>query len=70
MRELDSDVATVGELQPIEDLRGGTTCPELRRLRDAVREVAPPLAEDRRQDQDVAAVLERLRSGALPLGRW
>jgi hypothetical protein len=28
------------------------------------------VAEDRRQDLDVAGVLERLRSGALPLGRW
>lgn len=51
-----------------QDLRGGSTSPALQALRDAVREVAPAVAEDRRQDRDIAAVLERLRSGALPLG--
>jgi histidine ammonia-lyase/phenylalanine ammonia-lyase len=53
-----------------QDLRGGSTSPALRALHAAVREVAPPVAEDRRQDFDVAAVLERLRGGALPLGPW
>ncbi len=53
-----------------QDLRGGTPSPALRALRDAVRAVAPSVAEDRRQDRDVAAVLEQLRAGALPLGPW
>jgi histidine ammonia-lyase len=70
--DLTETVAVISLLAACQaqDLRGGTTSPELRRLRDAVREVAPPVTEDRRQDRDVAAILERLRSGALPLGPW
>jgi histidine ammonia-lyase len=39
-----------------------------RALRRAVREVIPMLDADRRQDLDIARILEVLRSGALPIG--
>jgi histidine ammonia-lyase len=70
--DLSETVAVIALLAACQgqDLRGGTTAPRLRALRDAVREVAPAVTEDRRQDLDVAAVLERLRGGALPLGPW
>jgi histidine ammonia-lyase len=38
------------------------------RLRDAVRKAVPMVVEDRRQDHDIARVLELLRDRALPLG--
>ena len=43
--------------------------PRARVLRDAVRKAVPHLAADRRQDLDIARVLELWRGGALPAGR-
>jgi histidine ammonia-lyase len=70
--DLTETVAAIALLAACQaqDLRDGTAAPRLRELRDAVREVAPPVLADRRQDRDVEAVLASLRRGRLPLGAW
>jgi histidine ammonia-lyase len=51
------------------DLRGSRSGSRRgRSLRDAVRKEVPPLAEDRRQDQDIERVLALYRSAMLPIG--
>jgi len=50
-------------------LRGGGSVPEaVARLHQAVRRAVPMLDSDRRQDGDIAAVLELLRTDVLPIG--
>jgi histidine ammonia-lyase len=69
--ELTETVATIGLLAVCQalDLRnGGNQLPTPLALRAAVRKVAEPVTEDRRQDHDIARVLELLRDGSLPLG--
>ena len=70
--DLAEQVAAIAVLAgcQAQDLRGGTPSPALRALRDAVREFAPAVDEDRRQDRDIATLIERLRAGRLPLGAW
>lgn len=51
------------------DLRGTEQCGARSRLmRDAIRAVAPFNDADRRQDVDIARVLELMRGGGLPVG--
>jgi len=69
--ELSETVAVIGLLAGCQalDLRdGGSQLPRLLALRDGVRKAVPTLHADRRQDLDIARVLELLRDDALPLG--
>jgi histidine ammonia-lyase len=51
------------------DLRGPATCtPGSQRLHAAVRRLVPRNDADRRQDVDIATILEQHRAGALPVG--
>jgi histidine ammonia-lyase len=50
------------------DLRGGPSHPRARALHGAVRAVAAHNDADRRQDGDIARVLDLHRAGALPAG--
>ena len=51
------------------DLRGPATCTEgSRRMHAAVRKLVGRVAADRRQDVDIARILESHRSGTLPTG--
>ncbi|HYB99550.1 MAG TPA: aromatic amino acid ammonia-lyase [Candidatus Limnocylindrales bacterium] len=62
-------IVLLGACQAV-DLRleeGGRIPEPLMRLHEAVRERVPALAGDRRQDRDIAEVLELLRADALPL---
>jgi histidine ammonia-lyase len=53
------------------DLRdGGSQLARPLALREAVRKVAGGVREDRRQDLDIARVLELLRDGSLPIGGY
>jgi histidine ammonia-lyase len=47
---------------------GAPVSPRSRALRDALRKAVPSLREDRRQDLDIARVLELWRMDALPVG--
>jgi histidine ammonia-lyase len=50
------------------DLRGSDACsPGSAALREAVRAEVPMLSVDRRQDRDIARVIELHRAGALPV---
>jgi histidine ammonia-lyase len=66
--DLSENVAAIGLLAACQalDLRGGCGARRARALRDAVRKEVPMLVEDRRQDVDIARVLDLLREGALP----
>lgn len=69
--ELTETVASIVLLAVCQavDLRGRAS--ELkcsREMRDAVRKAVPMVDEDRRQDLDIARVLELYRSGSLPVG--
>jgi histidine ammonia-lyase len=69
--DLTETVAAIALLAACQalDLRGnGHGGRNGRALRDAVRKQIPMVAEDRRQDRDIAAVLGLLREGALPIG--
>ncbi|HXC50671.1 MAG TPA: aromatic amino acid ammonia-lyase [Candidatus Limnocylindrales bacterium] len=70
--ELAETVATITLLAACQavDLRmrsGGSVPEAVATLHDAVRRRVPPLEQDRRQDGDIAAVLELLRSDGLPI---
>jgi histidine ammonia-lyase len=66
--DLSENVAAIGLLAACQglDLRGGGGASRARAVRDAVRKEVPMLVEDRRQDGDIARVLDLLREGALP----
>jgi histidine ammonia-lyase len=68
--ELTETVAAIVLLAGCQalDLRGGATHCRSRALLDAVRKEVPKLRADRRQDLDIARVLDGLRGRALPLG--
>jgi len=71
--ELSETVAAIALLAGCQalDLRDGAS--QLRAplaLREAVRKVAETVTEDRRQDLDIARVLDLLRDGSLPLGAY
>jgi histidine ammonia-lyase len=71
--ELTETVAVIVLLASCQalDLReGGSQLARPLALREAVRKVAGGVDEDRRQDIDIARVLERLRDGSLPVGRY
>ena len=69
--ELTETVAAIQLLAACQalDLRdGGSGARRLLAAREAVRKAVPMLTEDRRQDHDIARVLELLGDGSLPLG--
>ena len=69
--ELSETVAAIVLLAVCQalDLRGDESgSRRARALRDAVRKQVSMVTEDRRQDLDIAAVLELHREGALPIG--
>jgi len=69
--ELTETVAVIELLALCQavDLRGPETCrSRSRQLHRAVRAMVPRNDADRRQDVDIARVLESLRAGALPFG--
>jgi histidine ammonia-lyase len=69
--ELTETVAAIHTLALCQavDLRDGEGCgPRSLAMRDAVRARVPRLEADRRQDGDIHAVLELLRTDALPIG--
>jgi len=71
--ELTETVAVIALLAACQalDLRdGGSQLSRPLALREAVRKVASRVVEDRRQDLDIARVLEMLRDGSLPVGRF
>ena len=68
--ELSETVAVIGLLAVCQaiDLRGGELrSPRARALHAAVRTTVPMLDGDRRQDLDIASLLDSYRSGALPV---
>jgi histidine ammonia-lyase len=69
--ELTETVAAIGLLAGCQglDLRdGGSQARRLLEVRGAMRKAVPTLDADRRQDVDIARVLELLRDDGLPLG--
>jgi histidine ammonia-lyase len=69
--ELSETVAIIGLLAACQaiDLRGAEPrSSRTRALYAAVRKTVPRLDGDRRQDRDIASLLESYRSGALPVG--
>ncbi|MCA9688135.1 MAG: aromatic amino acid lyase, partial [Myxococcales bacterium] len=69
--DLTETVAIIGVLAMCQgvDLRDGQGCHRRARvIRDAVRAIVPINDADRRQDHDIAAVLELYRAGRLPIG--
>jgi len=68
--DLAETVAAIGLLAVCQatDLRGEPTSPRHRALQRAVRARVPMLGADRRQDVDIARVLESYRAGELPIG--
>jgi histidine ammonia-lyase len=69
--ELTETVLAVVQLALCQavDLREGKGChARSRELRDSIRRTIPIVDADRRQDNDIARVLELFRSGALPIG--
>jgi histidine ammonia-lyase len=69
--ELSETVAAIHllALSQAVDLRGNDGChARALAMRDAVRKQVPKLESDRRQDADIARVLEMIRSDALPIG--
>ncbi len=69
--ELTETVAAIALLatQQAVDLRGVETCgTRARELHAAVRVHVPMVVEDRRQDRDIAQILDMLRNDELPLG--
>jgi len=67
--DLTEAVASIALLAVCQcvDLRGGAPSRQSRRLHEAVRKHVPALRDDRRQDGDIARVVELVRSGSLPL---
>ena len=67
--ELSEQVAAIGLLAVCQavDLRGGSLLRQTAALHQAVRKSIPMVVEDRRQDVDIARVVELLRGGGLPL---
>ena len=67
--DLSEAVAAIGLLAVCQcvELRGGPRSRQSQRLHDAVRKHVPVLRGDRRQDADIARVVELVRSGSLPL---
>ncbi len=67
--DLSEAVVAIGLLAVCQcvDLRGGAPSRQSRRLHEAVRKHVPALRGDRRQDSDIARVVELVRSGSLPL---
>ena len=71
--ELTETVATIVLLAVCQavDLRGAAS--ELKRsleMREVVRKAVPMVDEDRRQDLDIARILELYRSDSLPIGAF
>jgi len=69
--DLTETVAAISLLAVCQavDLRGEESgSRRARALRDAVRKEIPMVTEDRRQDHDIAMVLEQIRERALPIG--
>jgi histidine ammonia-lyase len=69
--ELTETVSAISLLAVCQgiDLRGDEVASQrARALHAAVRKVVPKLEADRRQDLDIAAVLDMLRRGELPMG--
>jgi len=69
--ELTETVAVIGLLAACQavDLRGDEPLSQpIRSLHAAVREIAPMLSHDRRQDLDIERVLAAYRAGSLPIG--
>lgn len=67
LTETTAAIATLALCQAL-DLRGGPRCVRSQAVHAAVRARAARVDADRRQDGDIAAVLELLRAGALGLG--
>lgn len=69
MVELTETVAAICTLALAQgvDLRDGDAHPRARAVRDALRRHVPAVDADRRQDGDIAAVLELVRAGVLPI---
>ena len=67
--DLSEAVASIALLAVCQcvDLRGGAPSRQSRKLHEAVRKHVPALRGDRRQDGDIARVVELVRSGSLPL---
>jgi histidine ammonia-lyase len=61
-------IHTLAVCQAIDLRNGGVGPARLRALWSCVRGRVPRVEEDRRQDSDIAAVLELLRADALPIG--
>lgn len=68
LTETVASMLTLAVCQAVE-LRGLGSCgPRAAAIHAAVRRVVPPLGEDRRQDLDIAAVLEIARAHGIPFG--
>ena len=67
--ELSEAVAAIGLLAVCQcvDLRGGAPSRASRQLHTAVRKHVPPLHADRRQDADIARIVELVSARSLPL---
>jgi histidine ammonia-lyase len=65
LSEATAAIALLAVCQCVE-LRGGAPSRASRRLHEAVRKHVPPLHADRRQDADIARVVELIRDRALP----
>ncbi|MFI5315833.1 MAG: histidine ammonia-lyase [Myxococcota bacterium] len=67
--DLTEGVAAIALLAVCQcvDLRGGARSRATRRLHEAVRKHVPMLRADRRQDADIALVVDLVRAQALPL---
>jgi histidine ammonia-lyase len=71
--ELTETVAamlTLAVCQALELREGSPRTARGHALLDAVRSRIPALGDDRRQDVDIAGVLDELRADALPFGPW
>jgi histidine ammonia-lyase len=67
--DLSEAVAAIALLAVCQclDLRGAAPSRASRRLHEAVRKHVPMLRADRRQDADIARVIELVRARSLPL---
>lgn len=70
LTETVASMLTLAICQALDLRTGSPRAARGRALLEAVRSRVPPLRDDRRQDLDIAFVLERLRADALPFGSW